>query len=164
MNWWMKRTKNEERKVELGIVPGETNETAANNQQNLHRRWSTYMWSILTLISKNFIFTFSRMHFDWIGSMEYVYWTTGTSVKREPKQPRMKEERTKPEAIGKGTKWVFMFVHQHRRRQITQTHTQKGAQNFYLKTQTFFIIVIIAFCCLLSFLNLHSPFYEIVHQ
>lgn len=35
----------------------------ANNQQNTHRvEAHAYMWSILTLISKNFIFTFSQIN------------------------------------------------------------------------------------------------------
>ena len=115
--------------MELEIVRSkrERSETAAaaNNQQNTHRddEAHAYMWSILTLISKNFpltCFFFTNKNI----SIELVQWNRTWNVEEQKKR-----QRKKPETIGKAQKLVFMLSRNTSKAGHTNTHsvTLKGA-------------------------------------
>ena len=132
------------------------------------------MWSILTLISKNFLsFVLSTNKYI---SIELVQWNTNIKHRDQPKQKSEDWEERNPKRSKKAQKWIFMFFklrNKHKCRAIlTHTHTNVKItggrvewcmKNIYLgkewnkhssssSSSSFFVL---SACCLF-FLNLHS--------
>lgn len=88
-----------------------------------------YMWSILTLISKNFLSLFTCFFStNKYISIELVQWNTLNNEQTEQNSKEWKKWK-KPETIGKGTKMSFHVLSRNTNANVAHTHghTENGA-------------------------------------